>query len=778
MPPPRAAPVLAATRPSAPDAVLNPPTDPDPVMTEADRLAELDSFDILDTPAEPGFDALVELAAHLSGTPIALITLIDGRRQWFKARYGLDMVETAREASFCTHLLQRCGPMVVPDAIADPRFVSHPMVVGEPRVRFYAGVPLVAPSGAVLGSLCVLDSRTRELSAAPLPQLAQLAAQVIAQLLLRRRTRELVAELAAHRAAEEASLANDRLLRGVLSHPDAIIFAKDRNGRYLLCNTAGHQRFGVPDGSLLGRSDTEMLDPTSASVLRRTDRRVLEAGERISVTETFSQTGGIRRDYQTTKFPLRDADGVVYALAGISTDITTQLAAERALQQSERRWRKLFDASPVGIGLIDEHGTYVAVNPALCALLGRPTTGVLDHPTTEFVHPADRFDVARTAALIAAAPDGIAHTETRCLLPDGRHRWIWSTLASTSGPDGQTWTVAHLQDITERLTAEHAARDSQADLSAVVEVVQRVQTAADAGHIVVQACLELAGADLVYLLEPTTDADGLQVTAGNDVAPRGLRVSLRAGDADGLALDPRAAAFLSGRSILTAHRLPDTPGVVPGAPGAGYVVPIRSGSRISAVLVVEWAAPGPGPSDRRAQVVSMLAEQVGIALHQRSLLTELEMLAHTDELTGLPNRRSWEARLQTVMTTVNAGRGLIVALIDFDHFKGYNDTRGHASGDALLAGFARRARGLLKTGDMLARWGGEEFALSLVDCSPTDAATVLQRIRGAMPDGQTCSIGYVVVDVSDRPDDLMIRADNALYRAKNSGRDRVCRDHD
>lgn len=747
-------------------------------MDEAGRLAEVRAYGIMDTPAEPDFDALTQLAAYLCETPMALVTLVDEHRQWYKSRHGLDTCETDRQDSFCAHLLQQHTPLIITDAHADPRFADNPQVTGPPWLRFYAGVPLVAPSGAVLGSLCVLDTRPRDLTPRQLTHLTQLGDQVCAQLLLRRQARELDAEIGARRAAVEALQSNERLLRGVLSHPDAIIFAKDRDGRYLLCNSTGHELFGVPDGSLLGRSDDDVLDPTSAAVLRSTDLRVVDAGEHLTVTESFAQAGGIRRDYQTTKFPLRDTDGAIYALAGISTDITTRLAAERALRQSEHRWRQLFDASPVGIGLIDEYGIYIAVNPALCKLLGRSSEVVLDHPAVDFVHPADRLDVSQTDALLDAAQDGIAHTETRVLLPDGGHRWVWSTLARTTGPDGQPWTIAHRQDITERLSAEHAARDSRADLSAVVEVVQRVQTAADARRIVVEAGVELTGADLVYLLEPTPDGSCLEVTSTSNIGRRGPRLTLPIGDVAVFGADPRVTAFLSGEPVLITHRLPDTPGVTPIAPGVSFLVPIRSRSGVSAMLAAEWAAPGPGADDRRTQMVSMLAEQAGMALHQRSLLTELETLAHTDELTGLPNRRSWETRLRSLLTTVPAGRGLVVALIDFDHFKVYNDTLGHAAGDVLLAGFARRARALLKTGDMLARWGGEEFALSLVDCSPTDAAGVLERVRGAMPDGQTCSIGYVVVDASDRPDDIMGRADTALYRAKNGGRDRICRDDD
>ena len=747
----------------------------DLLVADRGRIAELRSFGILDSPAEEDFDALVQLAAHLCDTPMALITLVDDQRQWFKARVGMEMRQTSLADAFCTHALSGPGLLTVPDARRDPRFARNPMVAGTPWVRFYAGAPLVTPSGAVLGTLCVLDRRPRELSALQHRQLTQLAGQVMAQLVRRRQAAELRTEMAAHEKTEAALRANDRLLRGVLSHPEAAVFAKDLEGRYLLCNTTGHELFGMADGSLIGRTDADVLDAVSAAVLQRTDRQVLRHGQRITTTESIVLAGGARRDYQSTKFPLRDEGGAVYALAGISTDITAQLATERALRQSEHRWRQLFDASPVGVGMIDENGTWIAVNPALCALLGRPSEEVLHRSADELVSAGERFDVGGT---IGAAVGGVVHRELRVRLADGEHRWIGSTLARTRGPDGQRWIIAHLQDITERLAAERAARDSQADLAAVVAVTKRVQTAEDARRIVVEACLELAGAESAHLLEPIRDGSSLEVTSASRIGWRGQCIPLGGRNTGMFGLDPRAAAFLSGESVLTRQRLPHTNGWIATAPGTGLVVPIRSSSGVSAVLAVEWAPPAPGPDDRRLRVVSLLAEQAGSALNQRSLLTELATLAHTDQLTGLPNRRGWETRLRDVLTAATAGRGTVLALIDFDHFKAYNDTQGHAAGDALLSGFARRARAQLKANDMLARWGGEEFALSLVDCGSADAEAVLHRVRGAMPAGQTCSIGYIVVDPADRPDDLMERVDIALYRAKNTGRDRVCRGDD
>ncbi len=162
---------------------------------EAARLAALRDYAILDTAPEPAYDELVRLAACVGRTPIALITLVDAERQWFKARLGINHCETAREQSICAHaLLTPDQVLVVPDATQDPRFADNPAVTGDPGVRFYAGVPLLTPAGHALGTICVVDTVARDgLDAQTRDALGTLARSVMAQLELRRVSRELAA---------------------------------------------------------------------------------------------------------------------------------------------------------------------------------------------------------------------------------------------------------------------------------------------------------------------------------------------------------------------------------------------------------------------------------------------------------------------------------------------------------------------------------------------------------------------------------------------------------
>jgi len=153
---------------------------------EAERLKALKEYHILDTETEQSYDDITTLAAHICGVPVAMISLVDEVRQWFKSKVGVDQQQTSREVAFCAHAILENKPFIVRDATKDKRFADNALVTGEPHIRFYAGIPLINPEGLALGTLCVIDHQPRRLSAEQQKALQALSRQVMALLEFRR----------------------------------------------------------------------------------------------------------------------------------------------------------------------------------------------------------------------------------------------------------------------------------------------------------------------------------------------------------------------------------------------------------------------------------------------------------------------------------------------------------------------------------------------------------------------------------------------------------------
>ena len=173
-------------------------------------------------------------------------------------------------------------------------------------------------------------------------------------------------------------------------------------------------------------------------------------------------------------------------------------------------------------------------------------------------------------------------------------------------------------------------------------------------------------------------------------------------------------------------------------------------------------------------VAKDITERKRLEAEREELLERVEAMARTDMLTGLPNRRAWEEELRReVARAGRQGHVLAVVMVDLDRFKAFNDAHGHQAGDRLLAELGSIWRTQLRVTDFVARYGGEEFAALLPACPPEEAITVLERLRVAIPNGQTASVGVAYWDGNETPEALLGRADAALYQAKQAGRDRI-----
>jgi diguanylate cyclase (GGDEF)-like protein len=192
------------------------------------------------------------------------------------------------------------------------------------------------------------------------------------------------------------------------------------------------------------------------------------------------------------------------------------------------------------------------------------------------------------------------------------------------------------------------------------------------------------------------------------------------------------------------------------------------------VLVIGWRTPRTPVRRSVVEALALLAAEAAVAMERADRFSSVATLAASDPLTGLPNRRRWdEEAARIVARAERTGEPLTIALMDLDRFKTYNDADGHQTGDRLLKEASAAWRDQLRAGDLVARWGGEEFAVALPGAAAEQAVPVLERLRAATPNGQTASIGVAAFVPGASLAQLVEQADQALYQAKSHGRDRL-----
>jgi diguanylate cyclase (GGDEF)-like protein len=237
-------------------------------------------------------------------------------------------------------------------------------------------------------------------------------------------------------------------------------------------------------------------------------------------------------------------------------------------------------------------------------------------------------------------------------------------------------------------------------------------------------------------------------------------------------------AFSSGQTLFVADLKDSTVISQPvretlGVVSALWQPVVRNGVPIG-VLTLAWGERVEDPGQRVRSLVGLLAAEAAVAIERADLLARLEAVARTDDLTGLANRRAWDEHLPRELARAERDElPLCVAMIDLDRFKDYNDERGHQAGDRLLKQVAATWREMLRPSDLLARYGGEEFGLVLPNCPLDVGLEVVERLRTSTISGQTCSAGVAAWDADETPDELVRRADGALYAAKKAGRDQA-----
>ena len=434
---------------------------------EAARLAELREFSVLDTPPEAEFDDLTALAAHICEAPIALITFVDEKRQWFKS-------ETARNIAFCAHTIEYDKLLVVPDVAADERFSSNPLVTAGPQIRFYAGAPLVTSSGHALGSICVLDTVPRHLRPDQELALRVLSRHVMAKLELRKsdalrraaeaalqeshaqlertiqeRTSELqVARAEAERAKQNISQVIERLGEGLI--------ALDTNWRYTYVNEKASELLGKKPEELLGKHIWTEFPETVGQPFHHACLRA--RAEQKSITlKAYEKSWD--RWFDTRIHPYEDGISVFFQ------EITAQKRAEEHLERERHLSEAVIASLPGLFYIIDEQEQFLRWNRRMEEVTGLTSEQLATRHPLDLVHAADHEAIQRGIAKVFAK--GESTTEARIVSADGTPIWHLCTGKRITFA-GRLCLVGMAVDISETKRAESLLREAQTRLELAV----------------------------------------------------------------------------------------------------------------------------------------------------------------------------------------------------------------------------------------------------------------------------------------------------------------------
>jgi PAS domain S-box-containing protein len=422
---------------------------------EARRIRELQNYGILDTSPDIAFDRVTQLACDLFDAPIALVSLIDEERQWFKSRQGLDACSTPREWAFCSRAIEM-GPqavMIVEDATLDPRFVANPLVVGELGIRFYVGAVLTSPDGYNLGTLCVIDQKPRARpSERDLNRLRALARIIIDEMERMRVNRVRLEQARLLKLAETMS--------GV-AHWRYDVITREVFWSDLIYDILGVDRRSYsPDI----QADLNIFHPDDQALVSAKLMGAMATKEACTFQARMVRADGELRVVQSKAGCELDEHGEVIALIGLFQDVTEQVQNLESLTASEARYRLLAENTSDVIVRAALDGTLLYVSPA-CRAMGYEPEQLIGTAADRLVHPEDRerFNANSAPLLAGQAPEPAADRQHRYLTGDGRWVWLEGNPHVVRDAEGKATEVVNVfRDVTERRAlqerAEHMAR--------------------------------------------------------------------------------------------------------------------------------------------------------------------------------------------------------------------------------------------------------------------------------------------------------------------------------
>jgi len=431
---------------------------------EAGRLRALQRYDILDTEPEQDFDDITVLASQICGMPIAIITLVDENRQWFKSKIGMTENGTSRDIAFCAHGILHEEAFIVEDTLLDERFKDNPLVRGNTGIRFYAGAALVTPDGHVLGMLCVNDLVPRTLTPEQLASLQVLSRQVVTRLELRRNLKELEQTIKLLKEGEKELRWKTAFLESnVKSSLDGIVVV-DSQGKKVLQNPKATDLWKIP---LNIAGDTD-----NAKQVEWMSNMTKEPGPFIDkISYLYSHPDEISRDEIELKngrvldcysSPVLGPDGVHHGRIWSFRDITERKLLENTLRESQELFTDAFDQAPNGIALVAMDGHWLKVNRALCALVGYSEENLLTGNFQDITHPEDLALDMEFFRQIVAGDIQTYQMEKRYIHHSGHFVPVLLNVSLIRDGQGQPrYFISQIQDITERKRIELAAVEAK-----------------------------------------------------------------------------------------------------------------------------------------------------------------------------------------------------------------------------------------------------------------------------------------------------------------------------
>jgi diguanylate cyclase (GGDEF)-like protein/PAS domain S-box-containing protein len=412
-------------------------------INESDRLRSLRELKLLDTAAEPQFDAIVNAAALICGTPISLISLVDMNRQWFKANHGLEAAtETPRELAFCAHAILSDELLEVTDAAQDVRFFDNPLVTGSPDIRFYAGVPLTLKDGSHIGTLCVIDSVTKQLTLnqrASLIELAKIAVHAM-------ETRKLVIE----------QTNNGAQFRALCESSPLGIFATDTDGACTYTNARWQSIYSMSLEESLGTGWAKSMHPEDREHVFQTWQHCAENNLDFDMQFRTQLPGGDLRVVHSTARKAIDDNGQCTGFVGTVQDITEKIAAQQINESLLSMIRKQRIMS-----ITDISGDMIEVNDAFCEISGYGRDELLGQNhriVNSGTHPPSFFqDIWRTISSGNSWRGEICNRSKT-----GELYWVDSIIAPLRGVDGAIDKYVSIRtDVTKRKIEQDQLRQNK-----------------------------------------------------------------------------------------------------------------------------------------------------------------------------------------------------------------------------------------------------------------------------------------------------------------------------